>query len=99
MRLPISRTDEAAFPQFNSHDEAKEFFKDKFGMDFVFDSAENIGDGICYFYVLIVDHAIYRKGKRILSQNQPVTGELGLQFLNSYQPIQIMENGSVHIVH
>lgn len=99
MVLPISRKDENNFPKFNSHGEAANFFKNKFGSDFVFESSDNIGGMTCYFYAVVVDHAVYRKGRRLLAQNQPVTGELGLQFISSYQPVQIMENGNVHIVH
>lgn len=99
MVLPISRQDEADFPVFQSHNEAADFFKDKFGSDFVFESSENIGDGMCYFYSVVTDHAIYNKGRRLLSAGQPVTGDLGLQFMKSYQPVQIMENGNIHVVY
>ena len=99
MVFPISRQDESSFPVFHSHGEAADFFKEKFGSDFVFESSENIVDMTCYFYALVVDHAVYSKGKRLLSKNQPVTGELGMQFIKSYQPVQIMENGSVHVVY
>lgn len=99
MNLPISRQDENSFPAFNSHGEAADFFKEKFGSDFVFESSEYVGDMMCYFYAVVVDFAIYRKGRRLIANGQPVTGELGLQFITSYQPVQIMENGNVHIVY
>ena len=99
MVLPISRQDERSFPAFNSHNEAADFFKENFGSDFVFEDSENIGDDICYFYSVVIDHAIYHKCRRILSEGQPVTGDLGMQFLKSYQSVQIMENGSVHVVY
>lgn len=99
MIFPISRQDESSFPEFNNHDEAAAFFKEKFGADFVLESSENVGDMICYFYAVVTDHAVYHKGRRLLLQGQPVTGDLGLQFIQSYQPVQIMENGNVHIVY
>lgn len=99
MKFPISRQDESSFPEFNSHEEAAAFFKEKFGMDFVYEATENVGDGVCYFYAVIVDHAAYYKSRKLLSKGKPVTGELGMQFINSYQPVQIMDNGSVHIVY
>lgn len=99
MNLPISRQDENSFPAFGSHGEAADFFKEKFGSDFVFESSEYVGDMMCYFYAVITDHAIYYKCRKLLSAGNPITGELGLQFITSYQPVQIMENGNVHIVY
>ena len=99
MTFPISRHDESTFPKFSSHSEAAAFFKGKFGMDFVLESSENIGGMVCYFYAVIVDHAAYHKGRKLLSKGQPITGELGMQFITSYQPVQIMDNGNVHIVY
>lgn len=99
MKFPISRQDESSFPDFTSHKEAASFFKEKFGSDFVFESSEIVGDMICYFYSVVSDHGVYRKGKKLLSQGQSVSGEFAMQFIASYQPVQIMENGNVHIVH
>lgn len=99
MVLPISRQDEQSFPAFNSHEEAAAYFKDKFGSDFVFESSEPIDGMQCYFYSVISDHAVYHKARRMLAHGEPVTGDLGLQFMQSYQPVQIMENGNVHIVY
>ena len=97
--LPISRKDESLFPEFNSHSEAASYFKERFGSDFIFKCVEPIGDMNCYFYVVVVDHEAYRRGNKLLSQGIPVSGELGIKYLMSHQPIQIMENGSVHVVH
>jgi len=44
---------------------------------------------------LITDEEAYIKGASELNAN----GYVGMEFMNSYQPIQIMEDGSIHIVH
>ena len=93
----ISREEEAKLPQFGSHEEAKEWFKDRYGADFILTSAEPIGDEMCYFYYLILDWQSYIKGRKELRINRNMGA--GLDFLLSHQPIQIMQDGSVHIVH
>ena len=91
----ISRQEEAELPIFKSHEEARAYFEEKYGEKFVFEESSDIGDGICFFYRLITDEEAYIKGASDLNSN----GFVGMEFLNSYQPIQIMEDGSVHIVH
>ena len=95
----ITREMESALPSFKSHEEAAAYFKEQYGSDFVFQSVEPIGDMNCYFYALVVDHGIYRKGRMLLTKGQAVTGDLGLKFIMSYQPVQIMEDGHIHIVY
>ena len=99
MQLPISRQEESTFPKFSSHEEAAAFFKERFGSDFILQDSEPIGNMLCHFYAIVTDHANYYQGRKLLAKGQSVTGELGLKFLMSYQPVQIMENGEVHIVH
>lgn len=99
MKFPISRPEEQSFPEFNSHKEAESFFKDKFGSDFVFESSDLIDGMMCYFYAVISDHSVYYKCRRLLSDGKSVSGELGMKFISSYQPVQIMENGNVHVVY
>lgn len=99
MKLPISRQDESSFPEFNSHEEAAAFFKEKFGSDFIYKTSEPIGGMYCHFYVVMVDYEAYKRGNSLLSKGQPVTGELGMKYIQSHQPVQIMDNGSVHIVY
>lgn len=99
MKFPISRQEEQSFPEFHSHKEAASFFKEKFGSDFVFESSELIDDMMCYFYAVVVDHSVYHKCRRLLSDGKSVSGDLGMKFISSYQPIQIMENGNVHVVY
>jgi len=99
MKFPISRQDESSFPEFNSREEAAAFFKEKYGSDFIYKTSEPIGDMYCHFYVVMVDYESYRRGQKLLSQGKAVSGELGMKYLMSHQPVQIMDNGSVHIVY
>ncbi|QDY46946.1 hypothetical protein HF394_19995 (plasmid) [Planococcus glaciei] len=91
----INRQEEAELPIFKSHEEARDYFEEKYGEKFVFEESSEIGDGICFFYRLITDEEAYIKGASDLNTN----GYVGMEFMNSYQPIQIMEDGSTHIVH
>ena len=91
----ISRQEEATLPIFRSHEEASLYFEEEYGEKFVFEESSDTGDGIYFFYRLITDEEAYIQGVSDLNSN----GFVGLEFLNSYQPIQIMEDGSIHIVH
>ena len=96
MTQKISREDEALIPQFHSHEEAKKWFEDRYGKDFILTGSDTIGDETCFFYYLILDWEEYKKGQKELRENGYMAG---LSFLMSHQPVQIMESGSVHIVH
>ena len=96
MNKPISREDESLLPSFSSHEEAWKYFTDLYGEDFVFQSAEYIGEQICYFYVLVINREDFEKGQITLLNENIVSG---LDYLYSHQPIQIMADGSIHIVH
>ena len=96
MNKPISRQEESLLPSFNSHEDARHYFTDLYGTDFVFESADYIGDQMCYFYALIINREEYERGQELLKNGTSVSG---FDFLYSYQSIQIMKSGSVHIVH
>lgn len=99
MKFPISRQEESTFPAFTSHHEAAAFFKNRYGSDFVFESTEPIGDMNCYFYCVISDHEAFSLGRKLMGEGQPLSGDIAIKYLFSHQPVQIMENGSVHIVY
>lgn len=96
MTQKISRKDEESIPQFNSHEEAKKWFEDRYGKDFILTGVDEVGDELCYFYYLILDWEQYRKGLKQIEKDGRMTG---FDFLFSHQPVQIMQSGSVHIVH
>lgn len=93
----ISRKEEEEIPQFDSHKEAKEYFSAKYGKDFILTSIEKIDGQKCYFYYLIVNWENYRRLQNAMAKRE--TGNLDSVLIESAQPIQIMEDGSVHIVH
>lgn len=92
----ISREEENALPLFGSHKEARLFFTEKYGSDFIVESIEMVGAEKCYFCSLIVDRETFVEMQELMRKGLPVSGD---RFLSCAQPIQIMESGSVHIVH
>ncbi len=94
--MKISRNDEAELPDFSNHELARKYFKNKYGDRFVMASSEIIDGMKIYFYNLILDDEIYKDGQEKLGRGEPV---LGLELMNSYQPIEIWEDGRIHIVH
>ena len=89
----ITREEEAELPIFKS-------YQAKFGDAFEADDSFIVGQGddatICYRYNLILDREVYERGVRELMRGS--MSDAG-DFLASYQSIEIMLEGSVHIVH
>ena len=96
MKFPISRDDEANFPNFDSYEDARMYFRERFGSDFIFQDVGDVGGQRCYFHAVVVDWEKYKAGRLQLERNGHV---LGLDFVLSYQPVQIMQDGSVHVVY
>lgn len=95
----ISREDEARFPAFRAADDAYRYFKKAYGKDFAFQKTESTGDGDRYWLChLIIDRDAYLQGMRELSGLGKQASD-GRKLLQSYQVIELMESGSVHIVH
>lgn len=92
----ISREEEKHIPDFTSHTEAITWFKKKYGKFFVADAIENINGETVYFYRLILNEDVYFEELKKLVSTGHTTGT---DFLDSHQPIEIMEDGRVHIVH
>lgn len=93
----ISREEENAIPRYNNYLDMCEYFKVRYGKAFVFAKTDRIDGLRCYFHHLILDEQTYRKGLEELEQNGYLTDSLA--FLDSYQSIEILENGALHIVH
>lgn len=88
----ISRQEEAALPTFKDHKEAFNYFKQKYKDRF---QLTEVSDGI-YFYILIHDQAAFEAGQ----EEMRTTGfTSGMDFMTSHQPIEINEDGFVHIIH
>lgn len=94
--MKISRNDEAALPDFSSHEMARKYFKNKYGNHFVMTDSEVIDGMNIYFYNLILDYEIFRDGQEKLGRGELVSG---LELMNSYQPVEIWEDGRIHIVY
>lgn len=96
MNKKITRQEEAELPEFKSHTEARAWFKEKYGDDFMLTGVEPIGDQKCYFYNLVLDR---KEFNRFMEEAQQTIIVSAASFIDSYQPVQIMEDGSIHIVH
>lgn len=88
----ISKQEVNELPRFKSYEEARSYLEEKYGEKFVFEESADTSEGVCFFYRLITDEAAYIKGMAELN----ATGYIGLEFIKSYQQIQLMEDGSVH---
>jgi hypothetical protein len=82
-------------PEFKSHDEARQWFKQRFGDNFFMTESEVINGEKTYFYHLVMDRESYFKGMQELKEKGYAEG---IELINSYHPIEINEKGSVHIV-
>ena len=96
MKKWISREEEACFPAFGSFQAAWDFLSEKFGQDIVMETVDFVGGEKCYFAALITDWESYQEMTRLLEVGKSV---VGMKYLMCRQPIQIFENGQVHIVH
>lgn len=94
--MSISRKEENELPTFSSHDEAREYFKSKYGPSFMMNGSEIIGDRKIYFYHLVFDKDCYADGMGRLGKGEAVSG---IEFINSYQPVEIFEDGEIHVIH
>lgn len=93
----ISREDEREIPEFGSHYEARQWFKNKYGEDFFLVSSESIDKGKRrHIYNLVLDRKTYDR-----SMEELLGGVMrdAQKLLESYQTIEITDGGGVHIVH
>jgi len=95
--MKISRQDEAKLPQFDNHESARKYFKNKYGNDFMMMDSEVINGEKMYFYNLILDRKTFEDGQRKLLAAGSINN--ALEFMNSHQRIEIFENGNIHIIH
>lgn len=97
MKYGISREEEAQLPEFKSHDEARKYFKEKYGNDFQMTGSDSCDDQKIYFYRLILNRKVFEQMYKEMEQN----GFCGMTEERMFctQDIQIMEDGGVHIVH
>lgn len=97
MKYGISREEEYALPKFKSHQEARAYFKDKYGEDFQLMDSDVIDGEKIYFYKLILNKEALEEMYRQIEEKGYASGTTEMMF--SSQDIQIWENGGIHIVH
>lgn len=95
--MKISRRAESEIPDFTSHELAREYFKNKYGNQFMLMSSEVIDDQKVYFYSLILDREVFEDGQKQMLKDGFMAD--ALNFMNSYQPVEIFEDGRIHIIH
>jgi len=91
-----SRADEASLPVFYNHRQARLYFKNKHGDNFFMVDSDILEGEKIYFYHLVLNQQDYKKGINQLRSSGSVSG---LEFMNSYQKIEIWENGNIHMIH
>ena len=92
----ISRKAEAEIPVFASHELARGYFKSKYGNQFIMMSYEEVDEQTVYFYALLLNPNAFYDGQKQLAIGE---GFSGIEYLNSYQSIEIFEDGRIHIIH
>ena len=92
----ISREEEAKIPEFHSHDEARNWFKDKYGDRFMMTGSQDLEEGKVYFYHLILDEDKYKEFNRKLREDGH-SSDMELMF--SYQSVELFSNGRIHLIH
>jgi hypothetical protein len=94
----ISRDEEHKLPRFNSHNEAREYFKNKYGHNnFQMADARIINGEEIYFYELVLDEKAYRKMIEEMASNEFVA--MTDEYLFSTQKIEVWADGRIHIIH
>lgn len=95
--MKITREQEAKLPDFPDHKSAREYFKALYGSNFVLTLSEEIDGVKWYFYHLILNKETYLNEREKIQKK----GHLhdARDFLNSYQEVQVSEEGIIHVVY
>ena len=93
----ISREEDNKMPSFTSHEEARAYFKERFGHRFQLMDSKIIGNKKIYLYNLILNEDYYMSYVR--DEKVRMQPDSNFLFLFSYQSIEIFEDGFVHIIH
>lgn len=98
----ISKEEEDNFPRFENHEEAIQFFEDRYKDDFQFSRTLNIDDDEVYLYLYVVDKEKADEMKEyIINQNSFLINTTkdpeARRFLDSCQHIFIWKNGKIKI--
>lgn len=96
MTRGITRKEEGLLPDFASWSEATNYFRNRFPNSFLYIGNAETSCGKIWTYHLILDYPAYMKGMRGLRESGHVAG---LELMDSYQTIEIHDDGRVHIIH
>lgn len=96
----ITREFETNLPAFNCHDEAYDYFEERFSQ-FRFAGSVVIDGQFCKFYDVVYDSDLYlrfleSKVSALMDGSRLV--EPTSDYLDCYQRVEIFEDGNVHIV-
>ncbi len=103
LKLWISREEAAEIPNFKSHEEARKYFKERYGDAFQLSEPFKIDGEQVYSYMYIVDKEKFNEmqdymdkhNTRLINAGDPETEG----FMESYQSILIFEDGRLSITH
>ena len=97
MIKPISNQEQAEIPAFTNYADAILWFKDRYGLNFVFvDSVLSDTEEILYYYHLVLDRETYDQETKKLKR---AGASPSIRLMRSFQNIEIHENGNVRIAH
>ncbi|WP_085993210.1 hypothetical protein [Oceanobacillus senegalensis] len=83
-------------PDFHSHEEAKQWFKEKLHDDFLIRSTETVNGKKIHFYHIIKQPELYKRYMESFAK--PVKHEItNMETFESYSTVQISEDGEVKI--
>jgi hypothetical protein len=90
----LTRKFEQDVPDFDSHEEARNWLKALFGDNIMLTGTDVIDGEKLWRYTLAVDRPVWEAGQKLLAEDgMPV----GMQFLMSTHEFQILDSGSLHI--
>ncbi|WP_156291982.1 hypothetical protein [Oceanobacillus salinisoli] len=83
-------------PDFHNHDEARQWFKEKFGDDFLIRSSDVVNETKIYYYHIVKDLELYQQYMESFAK--PVKHEItNMETFESYSTVEISENGDVNM--
>jgi hypothetical protein len=82
-------------PEFNNHQEARDWFGEKFQGQFIFKEKDIIDDTPTYFYHIVKDTNNYNRYMNALSQEDSTIDSMNTFY--SYTTVSITESGDVEI--
>ncbi|MEC3195663.1 hypothetical protein P9Z84_23635 [Bacillus cereus] len=103
LKLWISGEEEAEIPNFKSHEEARNYFKEKYGDAFQLSEPFRIDGEQVYSYMYIVDKKKFNEMQNYMEKHNTRLIDAGNPetegFMEFYQSILIFEDGRLSITH